>query len=116
MLFHTWAFVAFFAGAYPLYLLLRTTRLRLPYLLAISYFFYGCFNPLYPILIAYSTLVDYLVAGKMKVGSSKRLWLAAGIANNLALLGFFKYGGFISDNMNVILSCRSACRFMSFSP
>lgn len=104
MLFHTWAFVAFFAGAYPLYLLLKTTRLRLPYLLAISYVFYGCFNPLYPILIAYSTLVDYLVAGRIQAGSSRRLWLTAGIANNLALLGFFKYGGFISDNINVLLS------------
>jgi D-alanyl-lipoteichoic acid acyltransferase DltB (MBOAT superfamily) len=32
------------------------------------------------------------------------MWLSISIVNNLALLGFFKYGGFITDNLNLLLS------------
>jgi len=61
MLFHTWPFALFFLVVYPVYLVLKGTRFRLPWLLAASYFFYACFNPLYLILIGYSTLLDYTV-------------------------------------------------------
>ena len=61
MLFHTWPFALFFIIVYPAYLALKNTRLRFPWLLASSYFFYACFNPLYLIIISYSTLLDYLV-------------------------------------------------------
>jgi len=104
MLFHTWSFVTFFVVVYPLYLLLKRTRLRLLWILAVSYFFYACFNPFYPILIFYSTVVDYLTAAKMDVSTRKKAWLALSIVNNLALLGFFKYGVFVTDNINFILS------------
>lgn len=83
MLFHTWSFVAFFVVVYPLYLLLKRTRLRLLWILAVSYFFYACFNPFYPILIFYSTVVDYLTAAKMDVSTRKKAWLALSIVNNL---------------------------------
>jgi len=36
--------------------------------------------------------------------SRRKMWLSISIVNNLALLGFFKYGGFITDNLNVLLS------------
>ena len=45
MLFHTWPFALFFIIVYPAYLVLKNTRLRFPWLLASSYFFYACFNP-----------------------------------------------------------------------
>ena len=58
MLFHTWVFLAFFLAFYPIYLLIKGTRLRLPWLLAASYVFYGWWNPVYLLLILWSTTVD----------------------------------------------------------
>ena len=104
MLFHTWPFALFFIIVYPAYLALKNTKLRVPWLLAASYFFYACFNPLYLILISYSTLLDYIAVMKMSKSTRRRMWLSISIANNLGLLGFFKYGGFVTDNLNHLLS------------
>lgn len=103
MLFHTWPFALFFIVLYPIYLAVKNTRLRLPLLLAASYFFYACFNPLYPILILYSSLVDYAAATAMERWGRSRSWLLVSIVNNLGLLSFFKYGAFITDNINALL-------------
>ena len=104
MLFHTWPFVLFFLIVYPVYLILKNTRYGLPWLLVASYFFYACFNPLYLILIAYSTLIDYSVVKKIDKNTHRKLWLSISIINNLGLLSFFKYGGFITENLNILLS------------
>jgi len=104
MLFHTWPFALFFTVLYAIYLAVKNTKLRLPLLLAASYFFYACFNPLYPILILYSSLVDYAVVTAMERWGRSRIWLLISIVNNLGLLSFFKYGTFITDNANVLLS------------
>jgi len=104
MLFHTWAFVLFFLIAYPIYLALKGTRFRLHWLLAVSYFFYACFNPLFLFLIAYSTILDYTVVAVMEKYGRRKLWLSISIVNNLFLLSLFKYAGFITDNLNVLLS------------
>jgi len=104
MLFHTWVFVLFFLIVYPIYLALKGTRFRLYWLLAISYFFYACFNPLYLILITYSSVLDYTVVAIMSKRGRRKIWLSISIINNLVLLGFFKYAGFITDNLNALLS------------
>ena len=104
MLFHTWPFALFFIIFYPTYLALKNTRLRFPWLLASSYFFYACFNPLYLILISYSTLLDYIIVMRMEKSSRRKMWLSISVINNLGLLGFFKYGLFITDNINLLLS------------
>jgi D-alanyl-lipoteichoic acid acyltransferase DltB (MBOAT superfamily) len=104
MLFHTWPFALFFIIFYLAYLALKNTKLRFPWLLAASYFFYACFNPLYLILISYSTLLDYLVVMRMEKSTRKKFWLSISIINNLGLLGFFKYGAFVTDNINLLLS------------
>ncbi len=104
MYFHTWPFALFFLIVYPSYLALKNTKFRLPFLLAASYFFYGWLNPLYLVLIAYSTTLDYLVAAMMAKSRYKKPWLAVSITNNLGLLGFFKYGAFVTDNLNLMLS------------
>ncbi len=103
MLFHTWAFVLFFLIVYPIYLALKRTRFSLLWLLAASYFFYACFNPLYLILIAYSTILDYTVVVLMEKKGRRKIWLSISIVNNLCLLSFFKYAGFITDNLNALL-------------
>ena len=103
MLFHTWTFLLFFMVVYPVYLLTKGTRFRLPWLLASSYLFYGWWNPLYLVLICHATTVDYLAVIGMSRFRWKKPWLALSIINNLSLLGFFKYGGFVVDNVNGLL-------------
>ncbi|MHC4228803.1 MAG: MBOAT family O-acyltransferase [Planctomycetota bacterium] len=104
MYFHTWPFLLFFLIVYPTYLALKGTKLRLPVLLAASYFFYGWLNPLYLVLITYSTALDYTVVTRMAKSRRRKTWLAVSIVNNLGLLGFFKYGAFVTDNINALLS------------
>ncbi|UCG57168.1 MAG: MBOAT family protein [Phycisphaerales bacterium] len=102
MLFHTWAFLLFFLAVYPAYLALKGTRFRLGWLLASSYFFYACFHPLYPVLILYSTVLDYLVVVMMERWGRRKILLSISIVNNIALLGFFKYGAFVIDSLNAL--------------
>ena len=103
MLFHTWTFLLFFLVVYPVYLLTKGTRFRVPWLLASSYLFYGWWNPLYLVLICYATTVDYLAVMGMSRFRWKKPWLVLSIVNNLSLLGFFKYGNFVVDNLNGLL-------------
>ena len=100
MLFHTWVFIAFFLFVYSIYLVLRPTRFWLPWLLVASYIFYGWWSPLYLILVAYSTLLDYACVILMERSRRRGLWLGISIANNLFLLGFFKYAEFVTENIN----------------
>lgn len=104
MLFHTWTFAVFFLIFYPVYLALRKTRAGTPWLLLASYVFYGAWNPSYLLLIVWSTTVDYLAVVAMARTGRRRIWLAVSIVNNLSLLGFFKYGGFVVENFNALLS------------
>ncbi|HOE11958.1 MAG TPA: MBOAT family O-acyltransferase [bacterium] len=103
MLFHTWVFFFFFLIVYPVYLATKNTRFAAPWLLLASYVFYGWWNPLYLILIVYSTFLDFWVVQRMEKSERKRMWLFLGVGNNLLLLGFFKYGGFVADNLNRLL-------------
>jgi D-alanyl-lipoteichoic acid acyltransferase DltB (MBOAT superfamily) len=103
MLFHTWPFLVFFIVVFSVYLALRRTRFWLHWLLAASYFFYGWWNPLYLVLIVYSTLLDYVVVARMDRSPRRKLWLLVSLVNNLLLLGFFKYAGFVTENVNALL-------------
>jgi len=104
MLFHTWPFFAFFAVVYPVYLLTRGTRFRLPWLLVTSYCFYAWLGWYYLIPLAYTTVVDYLVTARMERSQRPRMWLTLSITNSLSVLILFKYTGFIGDNINAVLS------------
>jgi D-alanyl-lipoteichoic acid acyltransferase DltB (MBOAT superfamily) len=104
MLFHTWTFAVFFLVVYPVYLLVKETRLKIPWLFLASYVFYGWWNPIYLLLIVYSTFVDYLAVGRMSRSRWKKPWLALSVVNNLGLLGFFKYGPFLVENVNALFA------------
>jgi D-alanyl-lipoteichoic acid acyltransferase DltB (MBOAT superfamily) len=107
MLFHTWLFILFFLIVYAVYLAVKRTPLRLWWLLLASYVFYGCWNPRYLFLIVYATFVDY--AAVMLMARTRRRWLrglllAASVANLVALLGQFKYAGFLVGGLNDLLA------------
>jgi len=103
MLFHSWHFAIFFVIVYFVYLPLRKTRFYLHWLLASSYFFYGWWNPLYLLLIAYSTAINYYAVTLMQKTQKKKFWLTVSIVNSLGVLGFFKYGAFVTENINGLL-------------
>jgi len=104
MLFHTWIFLIFFVAFYAVYLLVKTTRFREPWLLISSYIFYAWWNPLYLLLIVWSTVIDYASVTFMDRSGRRKLWLTLSIVNNLFLLGLFKYGPFLTENLNMLLA------------
>ena len=130
MLFHAWPFLLFFAIVYLVYLALSKTRFWIHWLLLSSYFFYvwwnpddsgwylfnGWWNPLYLLLIVYSTLLDYVVVRLMDRSRRRKLWLVISIANNLSLLGFFKYADFLTDNINALLTSLDVPYFVPRPP
>lgn len=77
-------------------------------LFAVSLLFYAWGEPVYVVLMIFSTLVDYthglLVDKYKRLGrmGAARAALISSVVINLALLGFFKYSGFVVDTINSI--------------
>lgn len=71
-----------------------------------SLFFYAWGEPVYVVLMLFSTAVDFFHGKKVeeliKRGEKRRAkgFVASSVVINLALLGFFKYGDFIIENIN----------------
>ena len=101
MIFSQGVFFVFFAIFFALYLATaRSLRLQNLLILGGSYVFYGWWNPVYLILIVWATTVDYLAVVGMARTRWKKPWLVLSLLNNLSLLGFFKYGRFVVENLN----------------
>ncbi|MDY6914685.1 MAG: MBOAT family protein [Planctomycetota bacterium] len=84
-------------------------RIALAWLVACSFFFYGWWNFTYLSLLLFSVLFNYAVG--VFLGSRegdeggrpvRKLVLAAGVAVNLSLLGYFKYANFFIDQFNAV--------------
>jgi D-alanyl-lipoteichoic acid acyltransferase DltB (MBOAT superfamily) len=105
MLFHTWVFFGFFAIVYPVYLLVRwNNRWMIVWLLLASYTFYGWWNPWYLMLLFGTSAIDYLMVVLMERNRRTRtLWLVISLVSNFGFLAYFKYSGFITENLNTFL-------------
>ncbi len=106
MLFHTWVFLVFFLIVYPVHLLLRRTRYMSLWLMIASYVFYGWWNPWYLLLLFGTSAIDYLmVLGMERSGTRarRRAWLIFSLVSNFGFLAYFKYSGFITENLNLLL-------------
>jgi D-alanyl-lipoteichoic acid acyltransferase DltB (MBOAT superfamily) len=106
MLFHTWVFFIFFLIVYPVYLLVRrNNRLMNLWLMIASYTFYGWWNPWYLLLLFGTSAIDYLMVLLMERNRRTRtLWLVISLVSNFGFLGYFKYSGFITENLNTFLA------------
>src|SRR5580700_8208846 len=106
MLFHTWVFFVFFLIVYPVYLLVRkNNRLMNVWLMIASYVFYGWWNPWYLLLLFGTSAVDYLMVVMMeRKQSTRKLWLVISLVSNFGFLAYFKYAGFITDNLNALMA------------
>lgn len=102
MLFNSLQFIIFFPIVVALYFAIAP-KYRWILLLIASYYFYMCWNYKYIVLIAFSTIIDY-IAGillyKSKKKSLRVLFLLASLLTNLGLLFFFKYFNFFGESLN----------------
>ena len=79
-------------------------KFRNLFLLAADLFFYGWGEPVLVSLMAASIVINY-IAGILisKNQKRKKAVLAVSIIIDLGMLAFFKYAGFIADNLRIIL-------------
>lgn len=86
---------------------LAPVKLRNLVLLVASLIFYAWGEPVYIGLMGYSILWNYVmgldIARFKKKGKSGKWSLALGVAVNLLILGFFKYYGFLAENLEALL-------------
>ena len=106
MLFHTWVFFVFFLIVYPVYLLVRkNNRAMNLWLMIASYTFYGWWNPWYLLLLFGTSAIDYVMVLFMERSQrTRKLWLIISLVSNFGFLGYFKYSGFITDNLNTFFA------------
>ncbi len=108
MLFNSYIFILLFL---PMVLtawwsLARWPQIRLGFLVASSYLFYGWWHWEFTLLLLASTLIDYYVGLGIHASQSKRakgLWLSVSLISNLGMLGYFKYCGFFAQSINGLL-------------
>jgi alginate O-acetyltransferase complex protein AlgI len=105
MLFHTWVFFVFFLIVFPVYLVVRrNNQLMNIWLMIASYTFYGWWNPWYLLLLFGTSAIDYLMVLLMQRSPRIRtFWLVISLVSNFGFLGYFKYSGFITENLNTLL-------------
>ena len=112
MLFNSYIFILFFL---PICLIgyftinhFKQHTLAQAFILGMSLWFYGYFNPWYIFIIVGSIIGNYLIylgIIKLKKNSGKKakVLMIVGIIANLALLGVFKYLDFMIANINAVL-------------
>ena len=102
MLFYTPEFLAFSLILLAALGAVHKNEPRKLVLLIASYIFYMWWNPVFILLIIYSTTVDYIVGGRLANEDSptrRRLLVTISIVANLGMLGIFKYFGFFTDSL-----------------
>jgi D-alanyl-lipoteichoic acid acyltransferase DltB (MBOAT superfamily) len=104
VIFHSLDFVVFFMAVVALYWRLPQRGQNVLLLIA-SYVFYGYVHAWFLILIASSTVIDYLSARGMERWPARRgMFMAISIASNFGMLGFFKYFNFFADNVATVFA------------
>ena len=109
MLFNSYIFVLLFL---PLCLIgyfglnhFKKYKLAQIFLLGMSFWFYGYFNPAYLLIIMSSVLINYTVyrlMGKASLSHFRKAFMIVGVILNVGILGYFKYMDFFIENLNGI--------------
>jgi alginate O-acetyltransferase complex protein AlgI len=74
-------------------------------LMIASYTFYGWWNYRYLLLLFGTSAIDYFMVLLMVHNPRRRkLWLIISLVSNFGFLGYFKYSGFLTDNINALLA------------
>jgi len=102
MQFNSYTFLLFFAVVLALHRSPLAWRAKKGVLLGASYLFYAAWNPPFVLLLWLSTVVDWFVARAIHASNEpreRRRLVALSLVVNLGLLGFFKYGDFLLENV-----------------
>lgn len=112
MLFNSYIFIFFFlpvcVAGYFLLHRIKQIQLAKVWLLGMSLWFYGYFNPSYILIIGGSILGNYgfsrLLLKQRRENRERagKLTMAAGVAANTAVLIYFKYVDFFLENVNAV--------------
>lgn len=99
MYFDSFAYFLFLPVVWMVYWLIpsRASTGRRMWLLAVSYFFYACWDVRFLALLIFSTALDYFsgwMIGDSDTSWKRKMWLWISIVVNLGFLGFFKYYNF----------------------
>jgi D-alanyl-lipoteichoic acid acyltransferase DltB (MBOAT superfamily) len=109
MIFNSLEYMFFLPIVFIIYWLLNNGKLQYQnlFLLAVSYFFYSCWDWRFLFLLIFSTALDYFTGIKMhesKTEKIKKFWFWTSIIINLGFLGVFKYYNFFAESFAQALS------------
>jgi alginate O-acetyltransferase complex protein AlgI len=104
MLFNDYAFLlVFLPAAMAIYRLADPhPGWRIGILVLLSFVFYSYWNPPFIVLLTLSIAINWLAA-RAYLATKRSAIITAAIVANLAVLGFFKYANFVSDNLGYLL-------------
>ena len=106
MLFNSIEYLLFFPLVVIAYFLIPKNSVRIILLLVASYLFYMCWNPVYALLIVFSTIADYFIGSKMHSSDNQKVrkrLLVLSLLINLGILFYFKYYNFLAENLQVLV-------------
>ena len=105
MLFNSIHYILFLPVVVLLYYLLAA-KYRWILIFVASCYFYMAFMPKYILVLFFIIIIDYLSALTIEQvkGRLKLFYLIASLSSNILLLGFFKYFGFLNDNLEFVFS------------
>ncbi len=105
MLFNSVSFLIFFPIVVLGYFAIPE-KFKNHWLLIASYYFYMSWQPVYALLILFSTVTTFYCAvfiDKSETQQQKKLYLAVNIIVNIAILAYFKYFNFIVDSLLALM-------------
>ncbi len=104
MVFSSLIFMFVFLPAVLLIYYILPRKFRNAFLLLADLVFYGWGEPVLILLMIFSVVINYIAGILMeKAPSRKKAILIISVITDLGMLAFFKYAGFITDNLNIIL-------------
>ncbi|MBQ6841385.1 MAG: MBOAT family protein [Bacilli bacterium] len=107
MVFSSTVFLFFFLPIVLIFYYLLPGKFKNSILLIASLIFYAWGEPVYIILMCFSTFIDYLNGRLLAQNNNekrRKLYLTIAILINLSLLGFFKYSDFVIRILNNIFN------------
>ncbi len=107
MIFNSLTFIVFFIIIMILHNLPFSWKTKKINLLLASYIFYAAWNPVFILLLWFSTIIDFFVGKALYNEENKRkknILLVVSLIGNLCMLIFFKYGGFLLENFVTIVN------------